>query len=167
MGTVLQSILLLFHGSEVATLTWVAPWTQNLLQCGAIQYVELDTSFYALRPHVLIGLILAPTEREESYRLFDEAMTSVHLGRDEGQTLSACCRGHEDEHCFCFRHRLELLGSNPYVATLAQQLLFAGSEDGYRQVKTVMIIDFRIGCQEKAITSNGARFLASLCTATT
>jgi ankyrin repeat protein len=168
------------YGSEVVTLTWVAPWTQNLLQCGAIQYVELDASFYALRPYIFIvplaiianyaipmGLIMAPTEREESYRLFDEAMTSIHLGpglvhdwpilSDEGQALNAYCRGHEDQHYFCFRHRLELLGSNTYVAMLARRLFFVASEDGYREMKTVTITDFRIGCQEGAINSNGAR----------
>jgi hypothetical protein len=110
---------LLFHRSEVVTLTWVVPWTQNLLQCGAIQDVELDPSFYALRPYIFIvllaiianyaipmGLILAPIEREESYHLFDEAMTSIHLGSglvhdwpilsDEEQAPTASGRRHED-----------------------------------------------------------------------
>jgi hypothetical protein len=81
--------------------------------------VELDPSFYALRPYIFIvllaiianyaipmGLIMAPIERAESYRLFDEAMTSIHLGSglvhgwpilsDEEQALSAYCRGHAD-----------------------------------------------------------------------
>jgi uncharacterized protein HemY len=38
------------HGEEAITLTLAPSWLAALFRSGRIQYFELDTSFYALRP---------------------------------------------------------------------------------------------------------------------
>jgi hypothetical protein len=176
---------LFFQEKEVVTFTWVAPWARSVLESGFVQYVELDASFYAIRPYAYIipfaiianygiplGLAVAPSEREEAYRLFDESLKRIGLGAglveltpvlsDQGKALIAYCKGYEFRHFFCFRHFLELLGSGTYVAMLARRLLFTGSEGEYRQLKAITIVDFQIGCREGAITSKGARHFCEL-----
>jgi hypothetical protein len=167
-----------FRGEAIVTLTWVAPWTEIFLRIGLVQYVELDASFYAIRPYAYVvpfvvianygmplGLIVSPTEREESYRLFDKALKRLGLPAlvdltpvlsDQGGGLKAYCKGHESSHFLCFRHLLESLGSHTYVAMLGRRLFFTSSEREYRELKAITILDFQIGCQEDAINAKGA-----------
>jgi hypothetical protein len=103
------------QGQEIVTFTWVAPWVRTILNSGLIQYFELDASFYAIRPYAYIipfaviandgiplGLVISPTEREESDRLFDDALLLFGMGpglvargpilSDQRAALNAYCR---------------------------------------------------------------------------
>jgi hypothetical protein len=168
------------HGADVIPFSWIAPWARRLLMMGGVQYLELDASFHAVRPYVYaipfavianygipLGLIMTPTERQESYELFyegarrvgvDSAVVDVlPLLSDEGLGLIAYARAHRLSHYFCFRHRLELLGSGTFVALLARRLFFCGTESEYRSLKLVTIIDFDVARTESAITPEGAQ----------
>jgi hypothetical protein len=73
---------LAIHGNQAMTPTvWIAPLAEQVLQSGAIQYLELDSSYRALTPCACIvplavtanygiplGLMPAPTERMESMK---------------------------------------------------------------------------------------------------
>jgi hypothetical protein len=67
----------------VVVMVWVAPWADEVLESGAVQYLELDASYRVLPPHARIvplalivnygiqpGLTLAARKRVESSELF-------------------------------------------------------------------------------------------------
>jgi ankyrin repeat protein len=173
-----QSYPLQYHGGAVVTLAWIAPWASAVLMSGEVLYLELDASFYALRPYAYVipfavianygiplGLIMTPTERQESYEIFYQGVVRVGVDSavldalpilsDEGTGLGAYARAHSLIQYFCFRHRLALLGSGTFVALLARRLFFCGTETEYRHLKAVTIIDFEVARREGAITAEG------------
>jgi hypothetical protein len=69
---------LVYQDDKIGHCTWIAPWTSMIMSeyCRLAQCVELDASFFALRPCVYIvpmavianwdpplGLIVCPSER--------------------------------------------------------------------------------------------------------
>jgi hypothetical protein len=106
-----------FQECEIVTFTWVALWARRIFISGLIQYFELDAGLYEIRTYadiipftiiansgIPLGLAITPTEKEESYRLFDEALQSLNIGpglverrpilNDQGSALNAYCKGY-------------------------------------------------------------------------
>jgi hypothetical protein len=103
----------------------------------------------------------------ESYRLFDDWLSTVRLGpgliegvrmlSDQGRGLLVYCKGYEFRRYFCFRHLLELPGSDTDAALVARRLFFTSLEREYVELKEMPIIDFRVGCEEAEINAGGAQ----------
>jgi hypothetical protein len=163
----------------VLTLSWVAPWTPGILKLPASHiptFFELDASFRALKPYVYIvptlvvanygvplGIVVTPTERATSYRLFwenidgCEIQTEVYsrpLLSDKGAALIAYGEAHR-RHWFCFRHILESLGSRTYVAILAHRLMFSASKDDYDRNHAEAAVALQIAISLDRVTTKG------------
>jgi hypothetical protein len=171
----------MYNGRSVVTLSWVAPWAPGILKVPASRiraFFELDASFRALKPYVSIvptlvvanygiplGIVVTPTERAASYRLFwanlDEGdierdVSSRPLLSDQGKALRTYGREH-CKHWFCYRHMLERLGSGTYVAILAHRLMFCASKTEYDRNREDVAAALDIGTSSKRITGKGKR----------
>jgi hypothetical protein len=174
---------LTYKSRAVVSSTWLAPWTPDFLKemvpLWKIQYFELDVSFEALGPMcyciptaishnigIPLGLIITPTERTETYRLFIHMLERIDrslietviqkpLLSDQGTALKSFANEFEIVHFLCFRHLLELLGSRTFVSLLARRLLFTGSEEEYNKLKQPTFQEFGCAVRMEAITEHG------------
>jgi hypothetical protein len=169
-----------YRGQGVVTMTWITDWAAPLFTRNCVQYVELDASFYALRPYayiipfavyrnfgIPIGLIVVPTERAEAYQLYDDGVCATGVDprilhrhpllSDEGSALSAYAAKNRILQYFCFRHRLELLGSGTYVALLARRLFFTATREEYDLLKAQTLLELDVAMSENMVTKEGIR----------
>jgi hypothetical protein len=171
---------LTYDGRSVITLSWVAPWAAGILKMPSNHipvYFELDASFRALKPYVYIvptivvanygvplGIVVTPTERAISYRMFWQTseewdiQSDVYarpLLSDKGGALIAYGQDHS-RHWFCFRHLLESLGSRTYVAILAHRLVFCASQMDYERNHAEAAIALAIALSLNRVTRSGA-----------
>jgi hypothetical protein len=149
------------------------PWALTALR--EAQFYELDFSFEALRPYtysipmavkgnrgIPLGIAVAPTERQEIFRLFADHVIEHGFSRDrlavlpllsdEGAALKAHADQYHQFHFYCYRHLLESLGSGPLAAMLARRLLFTYTEQEFRDLIDQTRSDFHAGCSNGLIT---------------
>jgi hypothetical protein len=136
---------------NVVTFVWIAPWALDEFQ--KCNFVELDTSFRALRPYVYcvpmairsnesfpLGILVGPSESIEFYNLFFHAMRSLIRDKggdpndlerkpylsDEHPALVAVCS--RMTHFFCLRHLIEKFGSHSFLGRLVKRLAFSSTQ---------------------------------------
>jgi hypothetical protein len=110
-------------------------------------YVYLILFAVIVNYGILLGLIITPTEQQESYELFYQAARRVEISAaildaipflsDESSRLAPDAHAHHLIHCSCFRHRLALLESDTFVALLTRWLFSCATNMEYRTLKCV------------------------------
>jgi hypothetical protein len=174
---------LMLENNGVHILRWVAPWALTVLENA--DFYELDASFKAIRPYVFcvplavrhnvgipLGLVLGPSETEEMFRMFADALIEKGFDReqlralpllsDEGSALRAYARGYHSLHYACFRHWLEGLGSRTLAALLARRLLFTRTRAAYDAIFTQTLSDFVAACHAGEVTQRAERKFAQI-----
>jgi hypothetical protein len=169
--------IFLYAQQGIVTLCWVASWAIACLQ--TCQYYELDCSFQVLYPYVYcipmavsanvgipLGIVVAPTERQEVFDLFARRLiegglpldqfNKLPLLSDDGTALRAYGARH-GKHFLCYRHLLESLGSRTLAAVLARRLLFTKTRATFDAIVGQTLSDFGLGCREGLITEKGKR----------
>jgi hypothetical protein len=75
--------------------------------------------------------------------------------------LVAFAKSHEMNHYLCFKHILESLGIQTYVAVLVRRLLLSSTEREYQELGVINLGDFLNGCRIRgAITDQVQRQFA-------
>jgi hypothetical protein len=132
---------------------------------------------------VPLGLVICPTERTAMYEAFASALGPIkgifnrHLVQegvlqkkflelpllsDQGSALRAFAREFTARHYFCFRHLLESLGSNTFLALLARRLLFIASEEHYNNSKASTFEEFGWAIRLGQVTNEGQQRFCDL-----
>jgi hypothetical protein len=83
-----------YHGREIVSLTWLAPWAICALR--QADYYESHCSFKALKPYVYsirlavkanvgipLGIVMAPSERQAVFSLFADVIAEKGFSRRE------------------------------------------------------------------------------------
>jgi hypothetical protein len=169
---------LTYRDRQVITLAWLAPWAMDILRIA--QYMELDASFRALSPFaycipmavkanvgIPIGIVVAPSERQEMYNLFaatlfrhglsPDELKNLPLLSDSGSALAAYALIYQPEHYECFRHFLESLGSKTVAALLGRRLLFTLTERQFIEIVEQTMCDFQLACHRGLVTTQGRK----------
>jgi hypothetical protein len=134
----------------VVALNWMAPWAGD--EFGKCNFVELDTSFTALKPYVYaipfairanegvpLGLIIGLSESIELYKLFfnslldlgitEESIKAKPFLSDQHAALMSICAG--GKHFLCIRHLIESFGSNCFLGQVARRLALSSTQESF------------------------------------
>jgi hypothetical protein len=154
------------HSRDVVALIWIPPWTITTFQ--KCNYIELDTSFHALRPYVYsvplaihanesfpLALIIGLVESIKLYRLFIDAMSCIGIPEellftkpfltDQHKALISVCE--QGIHFKCLRHLIENFGSNSFIGQIVRRLAFSSTVEDF-EYQAVMS-QFDIGALER------------------
>jgi hypothetical protein len=140
------------ENSYIESISWVAPWTTELIEI--LSFIELDASFYALKPFsysipmgiyrnksIPLGLFMFKTENSEMYTTFFkmlidsgiplELLQSKGFLTDEGKAIISALHEFEFIRHSCYRHLIEKMGSATILGIITRRLLFCSTQDAY------------------------------------
>jgi hypothetical protein len=133
-------------------LSWLAPWAREAFHEST--YIELDGSFYALRPFcfsipmgiirnkpIPLGLFIAKSEDQQLFSRFFQMMQSLGIPQeeiqkrgylcDEGKAIKATLDLNGLLRYSCYRHLIEKIGSNTVLGVITRRLLFCSNQQEY------------------------------------
>ena len=134
---------------NIHSLIYLVPEFKQIIDMGKV--IELDCSFFVLRPYVYcipvliinnesvpIGLVIGPSEKKEIYSMLYNyiqdidpnsfiKIKSVPLLSDQGSALLAFSREFNLDHYFCLRHILNKFGASSKLCGIIKPLLFSRS----------------------------------------
>ena len=137
----------------IHSLIYISPLYKDIIQRS--NCIELDTSFFAMRPYVYcvpygiinnesiaIGLSVGPTETKQLYMQFYELikdsdsetfdiLKTKPIISDEGVALIAFANDLSLEQFFCFKHLINKFGPNSQIAAIVRSLLFKQSREEF------------------------------------
>ena len=117
--------------------------------------IELDCSFYLMRPYVYcipniiinnesvpIGLVIGPTEKSEIYDAFYQYIKNLNADcyiklvskpvlSDQGSALISFVKKHNLIHFLCIRHIINKMGSSSILSSIAGSLLFSQNPEEF------------------------------------
>jgi hypothetical protein len=162
-----NNLQLQYDCNGVAALVWIPPWSVDVFwRCN---YIELDTSFRALKPYVYciplaihaneafpLALIVGLSETVELYNLFFNAMDSIGITReliiqkpfltDQHKALKTACAG--STHFICLRHLIENFGARSFIGQIVRRLAFSTTPTEFLYQAHVSVQDI-IALQER------------------
>jgi hypothetical protein len=156
-----------YESKGVVALVWIPPWA--LAAFDRCNYIELDTSFRAIKPYVYsiplaihaneafpLAIIVGLSESLELYKMFFRAMESIGITReviikkpfltDQHKALKAACAG--CTHFFCYRHLIKNFGSRSFIGQIVRRLAFSSTPAEFISQIMVTIQDLEV-LQEK------------------
>jgi hypothetical protein len=139
-----------YRHDSVVGLVWLPPW--SIYEFQKSDYIEIDTSFKALRPYVYsiplattaneffpLALVVGLSESVQLYQLFFDAIDSIGIFKDnlmtkpflsdQGKALKSVFR--DFNHFICLRHLIENFGSNSMIGQIVHRLAFSSTPEDF------------------------------------
>lgn len=148
-----SSDLLQYNNKSVQYCVWISPWSIEFLKMKG--YIQIDASFYALRPYVYfvplliidnaaipLGIVIGPSENQKLFDLFYDYLYSIDptidmskfpILSDEGKAIQSFSNNHNLIHFYCYRHLIEKVGSNSILGEITRKLLYQTSIESFNQ----------------------------------
>lgn len=146
----INQYLLTFNNKSVQCLVWIPSYINDFIGMGS--YIQIDASFYALSPYVYsiplliynnasipLGIIMGPSENEKLYEIFYQCVeniigpkiNNIPILSDEGTAIASFALKRHIDQYYCYRHMIEKIGSNTYIAQIVKRLLFIPKIENY------------------------------------
>jgi hypothetical protein len=136
----------------INSISWLAPWTKSVFE--SLNFIELDASFWALRPFVYsiptgiiqnksipLGLFLFKSENAEMYKMFFKMLLDAGIPlavirskgylTDEGTSIYSALHHFSCTRYSCYRHLIEKMGSATILGIITRRLLFTSTRIVY------------------------------------